>query len=99
MIWTPPEPPDDDAERLALTLAPYLRARIDVLLTVPMTAADHALVEGMARRDPKTLTPDHRGWIFRLLWKYRRSSEIPASMRPKLNPDDPIVRAMEDAGV
>ena len=99
MAWSPSEPDDDDAERLKLTLAPYLRARIDVLLKVPMAAKDHGLVTAMARRDPKELTPDHRQWIKRLLWQYRRSPEIPAEMRPKMNPDDPIVRAMEDAGV
>ncbi len=99
MTWAPPEPEDDDAERMATALAPYLRSRIEALLKAPLMPKDRDLVAAMARRDPKTLTPDHRQWISGLLWKYRRSAEIPASMRPKLNPDDPIVRAMEDAGV
>jgi len=111
MTWSPPEPDDDDAERLAIVLAPRMKERLIALLAIPlkrdqsewqvpiMSGKDRGLLLSMWRRDPKTLTPEHRHWIAQLLWRYRKAPEIPATMRPKLNPGDPIVRAMEDAGV
>jgi hypothetical protein len=97
MTYAQPDPPDDDAERLALVLAPRMRECIRALLNVTMVPNDQALVQGLARRDPATLTAQQRHWIAQLLWRYRRN--VPSELRPKLNPDDPIVREMEMAGV
>lgn len=97
MTWSPPEAPDDDAERLAIVLAPLMVERITTLLGLRvMTVRDRELVQAMARRDPRTLTPDHRHWVQQLLWRYRRA--LAADIAPKLNPDDPIVREMEKTG-
>lgn len=97
MTYAMPDPPDDDAERLALVLAPRMRASIQALLNVTMLPNDQALLDSLARRDPATLDAQQRHWIAQFMWRYR--SRVPAALRPKLNPDDPIVREMERAGV
>lgn len=97
MTYAYPDPPDDDEERLAIVMAPRMIERIRALLGISLAPKDRTLVESLARRDPKTLTAEHRSWIASLLWKYRR--DLPANLRPRLNPDDPIVREMEAAGV
>jgi len=95
MAWQAPEQ-DDDEERMAITMAPVMVTRIKALLGITLAPADAALVDGLTRRDPKTLTAEHRHWVQRLLWKYRR--DLPRGVAPKLNPDDPIVREMEMTG-
>lgn len=96
MTWQPPEQ-DDDEERMRITLAPVMAARIRYLLALTVMAGkDRTLAEQLGRRDPKTLTPEHRHWVQQLLWRYRRA--LPAGVAPRLNPDDPIVREMEAAG-
>jgi len=93
MAWSPPEPDDDDEERIALAFAPLMAERIRALMPVTMSPRDCELLEAIARHDPKTLTADQRHWVRQLRWKYRHS--LPEDQRPKLNPDDPIVRKLE----
>jgi hypothetical protein len=44
-------------------------------------------------RDPDTYDGFDRRLLKSLAWHYRR--QLPSWLRPKLNPDDPIVRMME----
>jgi hypothetical protein len=97
MTYAQPEPEDDDEERLAIALAPRMAAYVSALFAITMVPKDRELLGSLARRAPQTLTAEHRLWITRLAWKYR--SDMRRSLRPKLNPDDPIVREMEMAGV
>lgn len=95
--WGDRDADEDEAERMTATLAPWCRERLRLLAQIDMTQQDRGLVEGLARRADAELTAERRHWIRQLLWRWRRA--LDPSIRPKVNPDDPIVRAMEEAGV
>jgi hypothetical protein len=95
--WIEQEPSAEDAERTALALAPTMRRCISTLLQLELLPNDRDLMQALARRPDAELTAERRHWVRQTLWRYRR--RLPADIRPKANPDDPIVRAMEEAGV
>lgn len=95
--WADPEVPEEEAARMTVALAPWARERLRLLSQIAMTKVDSHLVQALARRPDGEIDAERRYWIRQLLWRYRRL--LPPDMRPKVNPDDPIVRAMEEAGV
>jgi hypothetical protein len=97
MWWRETEPPEEEARRIAVVLGPWATARLHLLHQVQMEKRDEELRDALARRDPTTLNEQQRHWIRQMLWRYRRV--LPSDARPRANPDDPIVRAMEEARV
>ena len=90
MTYAPLEidPEEDRRIRLALvqadrTLCDHLRA------AAPPGTYEAAFL----RRDADTFDTTDRALLKRLRWHYRR--RLPAWLRPKVNPDDPIVRERE----
>lgn len=95
--WQEIEPPNEEQARIAKALAPWCTERIALLRQVRMSAEDEGLLGALALQDPATLDQRRRHWIRQMLYRYRRA--LPPDARPKVNPDDPIVREMEEAGV
>ncbi len=88
---------DEDRARLAIAEAAAFRAilkRIGDLAWAP-NHPHRRTVRQYLTMDLTTLTEHERGEITRLAWMYRR--DLPEHLRPKLNPDDPIVREMAAA--
>jgi hypothetical protein len=91
--WIDEEATTHDEERkLDSTLAPWCRERIATLLQLNLLPNDVALLEAIARKPDAELDAQRRHWIRQMLWRYRRA--LPPDIRPKANPDDPIVREM-----
>lgn len=95
--WGDTDTVEEEAARMTGTLVPWCRERLRLLAQIDMTANDRGLVEGLMRRSDAELTAERRHWIRQLLWRYRRV--LAGDIRPRVNPDDPVVRAMEEAGV
>ena len=87
----------EDTERLRLAEAQAFRAilkRIADLAWAP-NHPHRRTVRHFLTRDLTRITEHERGEIMQLAWMYRR--DLPEHLRPKLNPDDPIVREMAAA--
>jgi hypothetical protein len=97
MWWIEQERTPEDAERTAIALAPSVREHIKTLLQLDLLQNDRDLMEALLRRPDNELTAERRRWVRQALWRHRR--RLPPDIRPKANPDDPIVRELEAAGV
>lgn len=95
MSIPPRENNDDDAARLALAEAELARRTVAALRAVRMPAghADVRVLRSLARCDLDRITAEQRLLLRLMAWRWRRN--IPAGLAPRMNPADPIVRAME----
>lgn len=85
--------------RMAAAEAELARRTIAALQAagIPAGHADARVLRGLIRADLGRLTAEQRELLRMLTWRWRR--RLPPGLAPKLNPDDPIVRAMEPADV
>ena len=101
MAYAVREEDAEEAARIEKALVTWLGGRITALraLQLPPASAEAKFIERMDLQ----LNVFHRAadkndvrMIKRLCWNYRR--QMPAPSRPKLPPDDPVVREMEARG-
>lgn len=100
MTYMQPDTDDDsDRERRMRAEAGQRRALVEALCNVSMRAngSDRQFIVDLRRSDLAVIGQDACDRLGRLAWQYRR--DLPQHLRPKLPPFDPIVRAMEIAGV
>jgi hypothetical protein len=82
-----PEPEDREEEaRLGAARVSAARVRMDALRGA---AVARSYERAFLRREPATFGVFEFALLDRLLWHYR--ARLPGFLRPKLNPDDPIV--------
>lgn len=88
---------EEDRERLAIAEAAAFRAILKRIADLAWAPSHpwRRTVRSYLITDLTKLTDHERGEIMRLAWMYRR--DLPEHLRPKLNPDDPIVREMAAA--
>ena len=84
----------EDAERTALAEAAANRAILKRLaeLSWPPSHPYRRAMRELLAADLTKLTPLQAHQMRKIAWAYRR--KLPAHLRPKVNPDDPIVREM-----
>lgn len=82
----------EEAGRVYKAVIAATRDKLDALRAAPPPGSfDHQFV----RRDPATFDATDHEILRRLIWHYRR--RVPGWMRPRMNPDDPLVRAQQDS--
>lgn len=86
---------EDDLDRVAKAVAAEMAIEIAALRRVAIRAQDRVFLRRAAAIDPLHLSDNDRARIRSLCWRYRHA--LPAHLRPKLNPDDPVVRELEAA--
>ena len=90
MTYQPPENDPEEARRVHLAQAVADRSVMDHLrAAAPRGTYEYVFL----RRDPDTFDASDRALLKRLRWHYR--DRLPSWLRPKKNPDDPIVRERE----
>ncbi len=97
MNYVSPDTDDaSDIERRRRAVAGLRRGRVGVLLdNAALCAVDRGFLLRLRDRDLIEMTAADRDRFDQLIWQHRR--DLPAGLRPKLPPYDPIVRALEDA--
>jgi hypothetical protein len=89
-VFAAPDADDDDAARVRTAQVNSDRILCDRLFAAAKAAGWEAY---FLKRDPATFDALNRMMLRRLAWFYRL--RLPAYLRPRRNPDDPIVREME----
>jgi hypothetical protein len=89
-VYQAPETDSEQEARVRAAFVAFDRLLIDRLFaaTKPGTYEREFVL-----RDPATFDPADRALLARLAWHYRR--RLPAHVRPRSNPSDPIVRERE----
>ena len=90
------EPQDDDAARVRLAENAALRLTMGALRAVPQPfwGLDKRFIDYVCRMAPEHLSEKQRDHVNRVAWRLRRY--LPQHLKTRLNPDDPIVREMQD---
>ena len=98
MSYVAPDTEDSsDQARRARAVAAQRRRVLDALYAIGsvLRAVDRGFVVRLRQSDLTALSEADRNRLGRLVWTQRRM--LPAELRPKLPPFDPIVRQMEAA--
>lgn len=100
-MWKPPEPDSTAAEDAASVVAAQAEATRRVVIAVHMamhrgksTVEDRTKIRELRRAEPGRMTDEQLLALDRLAWKFRRA--LSAGLAPRMNPDDPIVRAQRE---
>lgn len=91
-----PADEDDDLAtraRIARAVVEARRGRLDALAALTIRRqGDRTLLRQLRRADPERWTQEQQASLDLLSWRYRDA--LPAYLRPKLPPHDPIVAEM-----